>query len=584
MYEDARRADTNIYAQKIGGESDGYTVMSYRDMFAKWTFNSPASNHKMVTDSSGNVYVAWQETRPTVMDPHAKIYLQKFDSTGVPLWTNNGYLVSNPSYEATDPDLAITGSSGIYVVFLQNGDIIVKKYTDTTGAISTVTIQHGNDTFTEPKVVDDDGGNAIVAYIKNGSEVDLYVNGTPNPINGCSTPSGLILKKDRMGGCYALFKNKSDECLLSGWSDALSTVYTERYLNPPGAGDIEKYDFAVDIFTDANIHYEAFVALSAVNDTTNRPDIWFMPYSNDGTGITIVKINWLNLTENQSNYSYSPKVTVDALQNPGDHGGAVVVWHTIYGALSHKMVETQGYTKDTVRRWAKPIIVSSGNFDSEKPVIDRVSTDYSMVVWEDSRATGRNNSPKITLYAHRIYPRGTDSASVLLWPSDGRVLSEPAGGSETKPIVLNSFDDKITAKGSATIFWQDERSDTACIVGTRKIPDSDGTLAKPVVHHLVEHVVPSDVKLFQNYPNPFGRGSSSGTTATTIQFHVPEEASVSLSVFDLFGREVLQLFDRRVPQGEYVVRLNSDNLPSGIYFYRLAANQQTTTRKMIVLR
>lgn len=90
-------------------------------------------------------------------------------------------------------------------------------------------------------------------------------------------------------------------------------------------------------------------------------------------------------------------------------------------------------------------------------------------------------------------------------------------------------------------------------------------------------ILPSTFKLFQNYPNPFN-------PSTTIQYEIPKESFVKIIVYDILGREVEELLDEEKPAGEYEIKFNAKNLPSGIYFYQLKARTFIETKKMIFLK
>jgi len=89
--------------------------------------------------------------------------------------------------------------------------------------------------------------------------------------------------------------------------------------------------------------------------------------------------------------------------------------------------------------------------------------------------------------------------------------------------------------------------------------------------------LPQTFPLAQNYPNPFN-------PSTNIEFSLSEPAHVSLTIFNINGREVALLVDESMPQGSHSVRWNAQNLPSGIYFYRLSAGGFSQTRKMLLLK
>jgi len=88
---------------------------------------------------------------------------------------------------------------------------------------------------------------------------------------------------------------------------------------------------------------------------------------------------------------------------------------------------------------------------------------------------------------------------------------------------------------------------------------------------------PAVFALLQNYPNPFN-------PSTTIRYQVPVASHVTLTVFDLLGREVATLVDGVEEPGNKSVTFDASNLASGMYLYRLKAGTFVETRKLMVLR
>jgi len=89
--------------------------------------------------------------------------------------------------------------------------------------------------------------------------------------------------------------------------------------------------------------------------------------------------------------------------------------------------------------------------------------------------------------------------------------------------------------------------------------------------------IPAAFSLSQNYPNPFN-------PTTVIHYTVPKTSLVNLSVFNLLGQEVKTLVNEEKSPGEYEVRFDGSNLPSGIYFYRLVAGDFVKTMKMLLMK
>jgi hypothetical protein len=89
--------------------------------------------------------------------------------------------------------------------------------------------------------------------------------------------------------------------------------------------------------------------------------------------------------------------------------------------------------------------------------------------------------------------------------------------------------------------------------------------------------VASEFGLGQNYPNPFN-------PTTTINFDLPVSSYVSLTVFDVNGREVMNPVNENKTAGKFSVSIDASALPSGTYFYRLSAGNFVSMKKMILLK
>jgi len=89
--------------------------------------------------------------------------------------------------------------------------------------------------------------------------------------------------------------------------------------------------------------------------------------------------------------------------------------------------------------------------------------------------------------------------------------------------------------------------------------------------------VPSNYKLAQNYPNPFN-------PTTNIRYTLPTSQHVTLQVYNTLGQLVATLVNKDEAAGEYSVTFNADKLPSGLYIYRLKAENYTETKKMMLIK
>jgi len=125
-------------------------------------------------------------------------------------------------------------------------------------------------------------------------------------------------------------------------------------------------------------------------------------------------------------------------------------------------------------------------------------------------------------------------------------------------------------------------------VGTAYIQVQIGTFLNPGVRTTIDYTATTDLsvdvedefnlnsyELAQNYPNPFN-------PSTQINYNVGEGGLVSLKVYNILGVEVAALVNEYKSAGRYQVSFDSNDLPSGVYIYRLSVNDFTKTRKMIL--
>jgi len=85
--------------------------------------------------------------------------------------------------------------------------------------------------------------------------------------------------------------------------------------------------------------------------------------------------------------------------------------------------------------------------------------------------------------------------------------------------------------------------------------------------------------LYDNYPNPFN-------PATIIRFWLPISSFVTVSVFDVMGREVATLAREERPAGEGSVVFDASvaGISTGVYYYRMHVGSYTVTKRFLFLK
>ncbi|MDZ7767319.1 MAG: ice-binding family protein [Melioribacteraceae bacterium] len=106
-------------------------------------------------------------------------------------------------------------------------------------------------------------------------------------------------------------------------------------------------------------------------------------------------------------------------------------------------------------------------------------------------------------------------------------------------------------------------------------------VADTVVTSVNDDTIITTFLLDQNYPNPFN-------PSTVIQYSIESAANVTLKVYNILGSEVVTLVNDFQEAGSYSIPFNTNDLvgglSSGIYFYRLEAGSNVSTKKLVLMK
>ncbi len=122
-------------------------------------------------------------------------------------------------------------------------------------------------------------------------------------------------------------------------------------------------------------------------------------------------------------------------------------------------------------------------------------------------------------------------------------------------------------------FWRVQASNTA---GSSPWSDVWSFVAGATDVIDVEQI-PATYSISQNYPNPFNPN-------TKIKFSLPKSSFVKITVFDILGREIHILKNEELKAGYHEIDFEANNLPSGIYFYKMQSGKFVATKKMVLMQ
>jgi hypothetical protein len=89
--------------------------------------------------------------------------------------------------------------------------------------------------------------------------------------------------------------------------------------------------------------------------------------------------------------------------------------------------------------------------------------------------------------------------------------------------------------------------------------------------------IPEKYDLYQNFPNPFNPN-------TTIKYDIIKKGIVRIMIYDILGKEVEVLVNELHDAGRYQVYFNASKYSSGIYYYKIQADDFTSVKKMILIK
>jgi hypothetical protein len=108
--------------------------------------------------------------------------------------------------------------------------------------------------------------------------------------------------------------------------------------------------------------------------------------------------------------------------------------------------------------------------------------------------------------------------------------------------------------------------------------DHDGTFQYYGNAEVVVGLVPNDLSLGQNFPNPFN-------PSTEIVFSIPRDGNATVSVYDVAGREISRIYDGAARAGQLLrATFDGSKFASGVYFSVLRFDSKVLSRKMLMMK
>jgi hypothetical protein len=154
---------------------------------------------------------------------------------------------------------------------------------------------------------------------------------------------------------------------------------------------------------------------------------------------------------------------------------------------------------------------------------------------------------------------------------NGAYTDIPAMGNDNSDLTK----DYCTSNQVPTFRVEKPSGETYALTGDIPVWESNGL---HILSSLQEAIIlPESYSLAAAYPNPFN-------PTTTINFAIPADAQVSISVYNLQGREVVSLANGSYDAGYHSIIWNADTHSSGVYFVKMIAGSYVNTQKLMLVK
>lgn len=567
-------------------------------VFAQWSNNSTINTEvvdttgmqvqpKVIVNPDGESYISWfSESGNMQFD----VYMQRLDVNGNKLWDEEGLLISNHTTISwvTDYGLAIdhegcailvtqderTGSSNVYAYRISpEGEFL---WGDDGIALT-------NDTNfnPSPKVLIDQEGNIIVNWGVESNDTFAKM-----AFQKLSTDGQLLWGENVVISCDSMHL-LMPQIILSEDS-ATTVVWIQTVSTDTVMGDWPNmYAYAQKINKNGNFAWPENVA---IDTSENMPLAFFDPsMTSDGNngffiswmafptgqyytsfvqyissdGITQWAVNGISVSN-----AYQDKQSMPKLIYLAQHEELFVFWNELDQYNFVDALFGQRFSIDGERQWTDEGQMFDGWYSYSDTLTSligiSIATDDDFTVFFEKEFLEFDPDTNIinNYHAMRINHEGD-----FVWDNE-------------KILISSAISEKFSLEHSDLInnqwitVWADNRNDPMMEWETGVYAQNisiDGQLG--IITGISKMNILSD-NSFSNFPNPF-------QNRTTIEYELTQSENVNLSLIDVNGRLVKQLYSGSKSQGIHSIELNGSDLSSGIYIMKLQMEGSVVYHKIV---
>jgi len=411
---------SDIYAQRVNAAG-----------VPQWTTNGvvvcDAANGQLdpqlVEDGAGGFIIAWQDFRS---GGNFDIYAQRISGSGVPLWVDDGVVISNANDDQINLNIIADGAGGAIIVWQdeRNGYLNSNIYAQRVNAAGVpqwttngVVVCDANDQQQYPDLISNGAGGAYVTWQDAQVSVgmDIYVQGlnsSGNIVWPWASDGVVVCQANNVQSYPTIISDGGGGAIIS-WEDERSLgEYSDIYIQRVNASGVMQWSLnGIAVCAPAN-HQKKHTMVS------------------DGAGGAIV--TWSDLRSGSFTKIYAQRISntglpiwqtdgvpvgsLGSIQDDPDivyvgAGKVVITWVDTHLLLPSN-IYAQRLNSQGLREWfTNGVVISNAAGDQTNPRIANDGSGGAIIAWEDIRHGNFKD-----IYAQRVYDNGTLKTSQLLVP------------------------------------------------------------------------------------------------------------------------------------------------------------------------
>ncbi|MDD3806647.1 MAG: T9SS type A sorting domain-containing protein [Candidatus Marinimicrobia bacterium] len=234
-----------------------------------------------------------------------------------------------------------------------------------------------------------------------------------------------------------------------------------------------------------------------------------------------------------------------------------------YWQFVHHWDKTESLVEEEPMDMLGTRLYRSTDFGAHWTLVNTLPEETSQIVLTPGGKIVLTQYPDSNLYVKTSNDGYSWSDSIRVNPVENTVTGWSGSG----------FDVCIIDETTMAVAWVDTTT------GYDEIWYRTLTIPTPPIVSIEKHEmnIPQHVDLITNYPNPFN-------PVTRFEYQLPSDSFVELSIFDMTGRLVDKIVNQFQPAGHYSIQWNAANYSSGVYMYKLQADNLQQVGKCLLLK